>query len=81
MVWLSLLWALGAVLLAFSVWATIVGLIGVLGGERIRRCRRCHRIGVTSHDVVHPFGCPAGLAQRYDLLHLAARSHHRLRHH
>ena len=46
------------VLLAVSVWVLVVGILGVLSGERVTRCRRCHRFVLTLHGQAHPKGCP-----------------------
>lgn len=51
-------------------WLAVLGLAGMLMGERIERCQRCHGIGLTSGGRRHPEGCPA---------HSGSRVSHRVR--
>jgi hypothetical protein len=80
-VWASVFGVLSVVLLAFSAWATVVGLMGGMTRERIERCARCHRYGVTVAGHRHADGCPTHLADRVvRLWQLRPRDVH-LRHH
>lgn len=78
--WYVVASVLVAVMVFFAAWALLVGMIGVISGERLERCPRCGRLGFTDHGERHPQGCPA------PVLHLPGHhglvgSAHRLRHH
>lgn len=40
-------------LMLFAIWAMLVGLIGVLFGERMERCPHCGRMGFTDRGQRH----------------------------
>lgn len=61
--------------------AAVLGLFGVLSGERIARCSQCHRFGLTVGGTMHGHGCPPNLHEHFgNAWRRSAHSHveHRL---
>jgi len=49
---------LTGVLGGVAVYGLVVGLLGVVSGERFVRCQTCRRFGLTVGGRRHPDGCP-----------------------
>lgn len=41
------------VLCALIEWVVVIGLSGVITGERMERCSRCHHFGLTAGGKLH----------------------------
>lgn len=62
------LWAIALVLagllMAFTVYAAVIGVVGAFTGQGFTRCPRCHRYGLTPGERLHDEGCPPGIVER-----------------
>lgn len=62
-----MLWVVIVLVFALVLWgvvevAAVAGFLGVLSGEKLERCSHCHQYGLTSDGIMHPHGCPDGIA-------------------